>query len=119
MRSGQPGTGFTRAESALLFGCRFGIYSDTIIGMTYAMSVRLDEETARQLDDLVSAGHTSKASALQEAIHVAWRELQYRRLEEGYAAIAAENPHYPFESAEDAAIRRKRRAERERRRAGL
>jgi predicted transcriptional regulator len=101
------------------FGCKFGIYSDTILGMTYAMSVRLDDETARQLDDLVSAGHTSKAAALQDAVHVAWRELQYRRLEEGYAAIAAENPHYPFESAEDGAIRRKRRAERERRRAGL
>lgn len=85
--------------------------------MTHAMSVRLDDETASQLDDLVSAGRTSKAAALQEAVHIAWRELQYRRLEEGYAAVAAENPHYPFESAEDAAIRRKRRVERERRRA--
>jgi predicted transcriptional regulator len=79
----------------------------------------LDEETARQLDDLVSAAHTSKAAALQDAGNVAWRQLQYRRLEEGYAAIAAENPHYPFESAEDAVVRRKRRAERERRRPGL
>jgi predicted transcriptional regulator len=85
--------------------------------MTYTMSVRLDDETASQLDDLVSAGQTSKAAALQEAVHLAWRELQYRRLEEGYAEVAAENPHYPFESAEDAAILRKRRAERERRRA--
>lgn len=85
--------------------------------MTHTMSVRLDDETAGQLDDLVSAGQTSKAAALQEAVHIAWRELQYRRLEEGYAAIAAENPYYPFESAEDAAIRRKRRAEREGRRA--
>jgi len=87
--------------------------------MTHAMSVRLDDETAKQLADLVSAGHTSKTAALQDAVHVAWRELQYRRLEEGYTAIAADNPHYPFESAEDAAIRRKRRAERERRRAEL
>lgn len=85
--------------------------------MTHTMSVRLDDETAHQLDDLVSAGHISKAAALQDAVHIAWRELQYRRLEEGYAAMAAENPHYPFESAEDAAIRRKRRADRERRRA--
>jgi len=85
--------------------------------MTHAMSVRLDDETAQQLADLASAGHTSKAAALQDAVHVAWRELQYKRLEEGYAAIAAENPHYPFESAEDAAIRKRRRADRERRRA--
>jgi predicted transcriptional regulator len=85
--------------------------------MTHTMSVRLDDETASQLDDLVNAGQTSKAAALQEAVHIAWRELQYRQLEEGYAAVAAENPNYPFESAEDAAIRRKRRAERERRRA--
>lgn len=84
--------------------------------MTYTMSVRFDDGTASQLEDLASAGNTSKTSALEEAVRIAWRELQYRRLEEGYAAIAAENPHYPFESAEDSAIRRKRRAERERRR---
>jgi predicted transcriptional regulator len=85
--------------------------------MTYTMSVRLDDETASQLDDLVRAGNTTKAAALQEAVRIAWRELQYRRLEEGYAAVAAENPHYPFESGEDAAVRRARRSERERRRA--
>lgn len=34
------------------------------------------------------------------------------------AAIAAQKPHYPFESAQDGAIRRQRRAQRERR-AGL
>jgi predicted transcriptional regulator len=88
--------------------------------MTYVMSVRLDDETARQLDDLASAGgHTSKAAAVQDAVHLAWRQLQYGRLEEGYAARAADNPHYPFESAEDAVARRERRAERERRRPGL
>lgn len=77
----------------------------------------MDDETASQLGDLASADHTSKAAALQQAVHIAWRELQYRRLEEGYAAAVSENPHYPFESAEDAAIRRNRRAARERRRA--
>src|SRR5260370_41417517 len=43
-----------RSSPGGTFGCKFGIYFDTIIGMTYAMSVRLDDETARQLDDLVS-----------------------------------------------------------------
>jgi predicted transcriptional regulator len=83
--------------------------------MTFTMSVRFKDETARQLEDLAQAGNTSKVSALEEAVQLAWRELQYQRLEEGYAAIAAEDPHYPFESAGDAADRRKRRTDRDRR----
>jgi predicted transcriptional regulator len=85
--------------------------------MTYTISVRMDDQTASQLADLASAGHTSKAAAVHDAVRLAWRELQYRRLEEGYDSVAADNPHYPFESSQDATIRKARRAERDRRRA--
>ena len=84
------------------------------MGMTSAMTVRLDEETSRELTEL--AGHyPSRSAAIQDAIHHAWRRLQAEKLEAGYAAAVADNPHYPYESAEEAALLRARRRARQER----
>lgn len=79
--------------------------------MTRAMTVRLGEDTARELDELAQR-HRSRSAAVQDAIHQAWAQLQDDKLEAGYAAAAAENPHYPYESAEEAAALRARRRDR-------
>jgi predicted transcriptional regulator len=76
--------------------------------MTSALTVRLDEDTARQLAELAEH-YRSRSAAVQEAIRRAWRQLQEEKLDAGYAAAAAENPHYPYESAEEAAVLRARR----------
>jgi predicted transcriptional regulator len=80
--------------------------------MTSAMTVRLDEDTARQLAELAER-YRSRSAAVQDAIHQAWRQLQEEKLEAGYAAAVAENPHYPYESAEEAAVLRARRRARQ------
>lgn len=83
--------------------------------MTEAMTVRLNEQTARELTELAER-YRSRSAAVQDAIHQAWRQLQADRLEAGYAAAVAENPHYPYESAEEAAFlgaRRRARQERD------
>jgi Arc/MetJ-type ribon-helix-helix transcriptional regulator len=79
--------------------------------MTTAMTVRLGEETARELDELAQR-YRSRSAAVQDAIHQAWAQLQDEKLEAGYAAAAAENPDYPYESAEEAAVLRARRRDR-------
>jgi predicted transcriptional regulator len=76
--------------------------------MTSALTVRLDEDTARQLAELAEH-YRSRSAAVQEAIHRAWRQLQEEKLDAGYTTAAAENPHYPYESAEEAAVLRARR----------
>ncbi|MEO7125250.1 MAG: antitoxin [Nakamurella sp.] len=76
--------------------------------MTQAMTVRLGEETARQLDEL-AVRYRSRSAAVQDAIHQAWEQLQDEKLEAGYAAAAEENPYYPYESAEEAATLSARR----------
>jgi predicted transcriptional regulator len=76
------------------------------------MTVRLDEETARQLGELAE-GHRSRSDAVQYAIHCAWEQLQTDKLAAGYASARAENPHYPYESAEERAALRARRPARE------
>ena len=84
------------------------------MGMTNAMTVRLDEETSRELAEL--AGHyPSRSAAIQDAIHTAWRQLQADKLEAGDAAAVADNPHYPYESAGEAAVLRARRRARQQR----
>jgi predicted transcriptional regulator len=85
--------------------------------MSKNMTVRFDDETARQLSELAETTHTTKVAAIQCAVHDAWVRLQYEKLDAGYAAAVAENPHYPYESAEEAAVRRNRRAARDSRRA--
>lgn len=79
--------------------------------MTTPMTVRLAEETARELDELAQR-YRSRSAAVQDAIHQAWAQLQDEKLEAGYAAAAAENPHYPYESAEEAAVLGSRRRDR-------
>lgn len=79
--------------------------------MTTAMTVRLGQETARELDELAQR-HRSRSAAVQDAIHQAWARLQDENLEAGYAAATAENPNYPYESAEEAAVLRARRRDR-------
>jgi predicted transcriptional regulator len=80
--------------------------------MTNAMTVRLDDETARQLAELAER-YRSRSAAVQDAIHRAWQQLQDDKLDAGYAAAVAGNPHYPYESAEEAAALRARRRARQ------
>lgn len=80
------------------------------------MTVRLDEETARELAELAER-HRSRSAAVQDAIHRAWEQMQIEKLDEGYAAAIAENPHYPYESAREAAVLRARRRGRDAREA--
>lgn len=80
--------------------------------MTSAMTVRLDEDTARELAELAEL-YRSRSAAVQEAIHQAWQQLQAEKLDAGYAAAIAENPHFPYESAEEAAALRARRRARQ------
>jgi predicted transcriptional regulator len=80
--------------------------------MTSAMTVRLDNETSQELAELAEH-HPSRSAAVQAAIHQAWQRLQEEKLHAGYAAAVAENPHYPYESAEEAAVLRARRRARQ------
>jgi predicted transcriptional regulator len=82
--------------------------------MTTAMTVRLNEETARELTELAER-YRSRSAAVQDAIHRAWQQLQADKLEAGYAAAVTENPHYPYESAEEAVVLRARRRARQER----
>jgi len=75
------------------------------------MTVRLDDETDRMLRDLAKLAPSASA-AVHQAIRRAWVDSQYDRLEQGYAEIVAENPHYPRESAEEARAVREHRAHR-------
>ncbi len=76
-----------------------------------AMTVRLGEDTTRELDELAQR-YRSRSAAVQAAIHQAWTQLQDEKLAAGYAAAAAANPDYPYESAEEAAALRSRRRDR-------
>ena len=80
--------------------------------MTSAMTVRLDDETSQELAELAER-HPSRSAAVQAAIHQAWQRLQEEKLQAGYAAALAENPYYPYESAEEAAALRARRRARQ------
>lgn len=81
--------------------------------MTHAMTVRLDPTTGDELAEL-AADYPSRSAAVIDAIHQAWRRLQDDRLEAGYAAVVAENPHYPYGSAEEREAMRARRNRRQR-----
>lgn len=76
--------------------------------MSYAMTVRLDDETARQLAELAE-GKSSRSAAVTAAIREAWQRMQQQKLERAYAAVVAENPEYPFESSEERSTIRARR----------
>lgn len=76
------------------------------------MTVRLDEQTARQLSDLAT-GYPSKSAAVLDAIRTAWQQLQDEQLDAAYAAAATENAAYPYESAEERAVAAARRNRRD------
>lgn len=81
--------------------------------MTHAMTVRLDEETARQLADLAASGYPSRSAVVIDAIHQAWQRRQEEVLDAAYQAAVTANPNYPYESSEErktARARRQRRA---------
>ncbi|MGQ0466416.1 MAG: antitoxin [Sporichthyaceae bacterium] len=75
------------------------------------MTVRLDADTDRMLDEL-SVGQRSRSAAVQDAIRQAWDRLQEEKLATAYRGAVADNPHYPYESAEEAASLRARRRRR-------
>ncbi|WP_245721513.1 antitoxin [Nocardia crassostreae] len=81
--------------------------------MTYAMTVRLDEETFQRLKDLEAAGAASRSAAVVAAIHEAWQHLQEQRLLDAYQAAVAESPTYPYEHDEERAALRARRNRRQ------
>jgi len=76
------------------------------------MTLRLDDETARQLAELAEH-YRSRSAAVQDAIRRAWQQLQDEKLDAGYAAAVADNPHYPYESADEARVLRARRRARQ------
>lgn len=80
--------------------------------MTHAMTVRLDDEAARQLAELAD-DYPSRSAAVVDAIHQAWQRHQEKTLDAAYAAAVANNPHYPYETAEERTIARARRNRRE------
>ncbi|GGM34627.1 putative antitoxin MazE4 [Longimycelium tulufanense] len=79
--------------------------------MTNPTTVRLDETTLRRLDELAQC-YPSRTAAVVDAINKAWQELHEAKLAAAYDAVAAENPHYPYESAEERDAMRARRAAR-------
>jgi predicted transcriptional regulator len=80
--------------------------------MTQAMTVRLDEKTARELAQLAD-GYPSRSAAVVDAIHQAWRRQQDELLDAAYAAAVAQNPNYPYESSAERAALTDRRNRRE------
>lgn len=80
--------------------------------MTHAMTVRLDSETEHQLAELAEQ-QPSRSAAVSDAIRQAWQRLQDDRLDAAYAAAVAENPQYPYDSAEERAALRARRDRRQ------
>jgi alpha-1,2-mannosyltransferase len=104
--------GATAGQGASTAAARAGLRFRYHLCMTNAMTVRLDEETSRELGELAER-HPSRSAAVQAAIHQAWQRLQEEKLQAGYAAAVADNPHYPYESAEEAAALRVRRGARQ------
>lgn len=68
--------------------------------MTHVMSVRLDDETERQLGELAK-GKASRSAAIADAIHQAYRELEHARLRAESRALAND----PDDLAEIRAVR--------------
>jgi hypothetical protein len=81
----------------------------------HSRSGRASPRSSSWVGHSASPGMTSRmpprSAAVQAAIHQAWQHLQEEKLQADYAAAVAENPHYPYESAEEAAaLRASRRA---------
>lgn len=80
--------------------------------MTHAMTVRLDPDTEQQLAELAER-QPSRSAAVTDAIRQAWQRLQEDRLDAAYATVVAENPYYPYESAQEREAMRTRRNRRQ------
>lgn len=81
--------------------------------MTHAMTVRLDDTTKHKLNDLARRTSQSMSGAVKDAIAQAWELSQQEALDSAYAAAVADNPHYPYDSPEEAATLRQRRNRRQ------
>jgi len=76
----------------------------------YSISVRLDETTRERLREIVEGRrYRSANAAIVDAINQIWETLQHDELEAAYAAAAAENPAYPYESQNERSVARSRR----------
>lgn len=82
--------------------------------MTKAMTLRLDDETARRLSELEAAGASSRSAAVVAAINAAWTRLQEEQLETAYAKAVADSPAYPYEDEDEHNALRARRGRRQR-----
>ena len=76
--------------------------------MTHPTTIRLDDETYRELSDLAHY-YKSRSAAIKSAIHRAWKQRQEELLDEAYASAVADNPAYPYESERERATLRARR----------
>lgn len=78
--------------------------------MTHTTTVRLDDKTHNELAQLAKLRqHKTKTAAIAEAIHLAYQQAQAEALEAAYTAAVADNPHYPYETADERTTLRKRR----------
>ncbi|MBF6189483.1 MULTISPECIES: ribbon-helix-helix protein, CopG family [Nocardia] len=77
------------------------------------MTVRLDDETFRRLQELEQAGAPSRSAAVVAAIHEAWNRLQDEQLARAYEAAVAQSPTYPYEDEDERAVLRARRNKRQ------
>lgn len=68
--------------------------------MVYAMTLRLDSETERELSEL-AAGKPSRSAAVVEAIHTAYRQFRENQLRAEAEALASD----PDDRAEIRAVR--------------
>jgi predicted transcriptional regulator len=80
--------------------------------MTHAMTVRLDDETFRRLQELEQAA-PSRSAAVVSAIREAWARLQDEQLARAYEAAVADSPTYPYEDEDERATLRARRNKRQ------
>ena len=79
----------------------------------FSSRLRLDSRTRERLQSVVALGrYRSQNAAIIAAINRLCDELQTEQLEAGYAAAVAENPSYPYESADERQIMRHRRDQR-------
>lgn len=81
----------------------------------HSMTVRLDEETRRRLQDIVKGGYRSANAAIVDAINKRWEALHDEQLDAAYAAAVHHNPAYPYDSEAERSATRARRDGRQKR----
>lgn len=83
--------------------------------MAYSMTLRLDPSTHDRLRRIVEGRFRSNNAAIVAAINKLWETLEDEELDAAYAAAVADNPAYPYESADERTVSKKRRNARQRR----